>query len=152
MIYKNIFTYTCLFFAMQTVTLGQSPERRLVDYVDPMIGTAKMGHTYPGSTVPLGAVQLSPATDTISYAVNVSYTPDVYIYCPAYKSDAPTIVGLTHTRFSATVHADLRVFRRMHTSGELKLNPCTADLPGSGYRSLYSLEHDFASANYYSVK
>ena len=26
----------------------------LAKYVDPMIGTAKMGHTYPGATVPFG--------------------------------------------------------------------------------------------------
>ena len=30
----------------------------LAKYVDPMIGTAKMGHTYPGATVPFGSVQL----------------------------------------------------------------------------------------------
>lgn len=152
MIYKNIFTYTCLFFAMQTVTLGQSPERRLVDYVDPMIGTAKMGHTYPGSTVPFGAVQLSPDTDTISYAVNGSYNPDVYKYCAGYKYDDPTIVGFSHTHFSGTGHADLGDFLIMPTSGELKLNPGTADVPGSGYRSLYSHDNEFAAANYYKVK
>ena len=41
----------------------------LAQFVDPMIGTAKMGHTYPGATVPFGSVQLSPDTDTIPYAV-----------------------------------------------------------------------------------
>lgn len=30
-----------------------------VDYVDPFIGTGFHGHTYPGATVPFGAVQLS---------------------------------------------------------------------------------------------
>jgi putative alpha-1,2-mannosidase len=37
-----------------------SAQQQLVQYVKPIIGTEKMGHTYPGATVPLGAVQLSP--------------------------------------------------------------------------------------------
>lgn len=43
---------------------------KLIQYVDPMIGTDKMGHTYPGATVPFGSIQLSPDTDTIPYAVD----------------------------------------------------------------------------------
>jgi putative alpha-1,2-mannosidase len=38
----------------------------LVKFVNPIIGTEKMGHTFPGATVPFGAVQLSPETDTLS--------------------------------------------------------------------------------------
>ena len=44
-----------------------SAQQNLVQYVKPIIGTSKMGHTYPGATVPFGAVQLSPETDTLSY-------------------------------------------------------------------------------------
>lgn len=29
-------------------------------YVNPFIGTSKMGHTFPGATAPFGMVQLSP--------------------------------------------------------------------------------------------
>ena len=67
----------------------------LARYVDPLIGTAKMGHTYPGATVPFGSVQLSPDTDTIPYAVNGRYNPDVYKYCAGYKYDDKTIVGFS---------------------------------------------------------
>ena len=35
-------------------------------YVNPMVGTRNMGHTYPGATVPFGMVQLSPDTPTAS--------------------------------------------------------------------------------------
>ena len=48
---------------------GES-DKRLTGYVNPFIGTEKMGHTYPGATLPFGMVQLSPDTDTISYSVN----------------------------------------------------------------------------------
>ncbi|MGL4915801.1 MAG: GH92 family glycosyl hydrolase, partial [Aeromonas allosaccharophila] len=34
----------------------------LLKYVDPMIGTAASGHTFPGATRPAGMVQLSPDT------------------------------------------------------------------------------------------
>lgn len=42
----------------------------LLKYVNPFIGTDKMGHTYIGATVPFGMVQLSPDTDTLPYEVN----------------------------------------------------------------------------------
>ncbi|UZH56693.1 GH92 family glycosyl hydrolase [Salinimicrobium tongyeongense] len=35
-------------------------EKRLVEYVNPFIGTDGPGNTYPGATVPFGMVQLSP--------------------------------------------------------------------------------------------
>lgn len=34
--------------------------KNLVQYVDPMIGTAKMGHTYPGATVPFWECAVKP--------------------------------------------------------------------------------------------
>lgn len=37
-------------------TFGQ---KNLLPWVNPFIGTEKMGHTYPGATAPFGAVQLS---------------------------------------------------------------------------------------------
>ena len=120
-------------------------------YVDPMIGTAKMGHTYPGATVPFGSVQLSPDTDTIPYAVNGRYNPDVYKYCAGYQYDDPTIVGFSHTHFSGTGHSDLGDFLLMPSTGDLQLNPGTASNPESGYRSRFSHESETAEAGYYSV-
>ncbi|GHA48107.1 sugar hydrolase [Salinimicrobium marinum] len=123
----------------------------LAQYVDPMIGTAKMGHTYPGATVPFGSVQLSPDTDTIPYAVNGSYNPDVYKYCAGYQYDDETIVGFSHTHFSGTGHSDLGDFLIMPTTGDLKLNPGTESDPDSGYRSRFSHENETAEPGYYSV-
>lgn len=120
-------------------------------YVDPMIGTAKMGHTYPGATVPFGSVQLSPDTDTIPYAVDGHYNPDVYKYCAGYQYEDKTIVGFSHTHFSGTGHSDLGDFLIMPTTGDLKLNPGTATNPESGYRSRFSHDKENAEAGYYSV-
>ncbi|AIM38957.1 sugar hydrolase [Sphingobacterium sp. ML3W] len=131
--------------------LLQAQQSNLIQYVKPLIGTARMGHTFPGATVPFGAVQLSPDTDTISYAVNGQYNGDVYKYCAGYQYDDPTIVGFSHTHFSGTGHADLGDILVMPTQGKVQLNPGTADRPQDGYRSPYSHTNEVAEANYYSV-
>lgn len=131
--------------------LLQAQQSNLIQYVKPLIGTARMGHTFPGATVPFGAVQLSPDTDTISYAVNGQYNGDVYKYCAGYQYDDPTIVGFSHTHFSGTGHADLGDILVMPTQGKLQLNPGTANRPQDGYRSPYSHTNEVAEANYYSV-
>lgn len=128
-----------------------SPEQ-LVQYVRPIIGTQRMGHVYPGATVPFGMVQLSPETDTAGYELNGKYNPDVYKYCAGYQYDDKTIVGFSHTHFSGTGHSDLGDFLIMPTVGTLKLNPGTADKPGSGYRSGFSHQNEVSQANYYKVK
>ncbi len=46
-------------------------EKQKTDYtqfVNPFIGTSKMGHMFPGATAPFGMVQLSPQTN---FQVNV---------------------------------------------------------------------------------
>lgn len=129
-----------------------SAQQNLVQYVKPIIGTSKMGHTYPGATVPFGAVQLSPETDTLSYEVNGKYNGDVYKYCAGYKYEDKTITGFSHTHFSGTGHSDLGDFLIMPTQGKLQLNPGTADNPKSGYRSAYSHANEKAEAGYYKVK
>lgn len=127
-------------------------QQSLVKYVNPLIGTEKMGHTYPGATVPFGAVQLSPETDTIPYEVNGRYNGKVYNYCAGYKYEDKTITGFSHTHFSGTGHSDLGDFLIMPTEGSLQLNPGTADRPQSGYRSTFSHANETAEAGYYKVK
>jgi predicted alpha-1,2-mannosidase len=125
---------------------------KLVQFVKPIIGTQRMGHTYPGATVPFGMVQLSPETDTLSYEQNGKYNGDVYKYCAGYQYEDKTITGFSHTHFSGTGHSDLGDFLVMPTVGALKLNPGTADKPGSGYRSAFSHQNEVSEANYYKVK
>jgi predicted alpha-1,2-mannosidase len=110
-----------------------------------------MGHTYPGATVAFGMVQLSPETDTIQYSVGQGYIKDVYRYCAGYQYTDKTIVGFSHTHFSGTGHSDLGDFLIMPTTGNVQLNPGTAQNPESGYRSRFSHETEKASVGYYSV-
>lgn len=127
-------------------------QQGLLKYVKPIIGTQKMGHTYPGATVPFGAVQLSPDTDTLSYELNGKYNGDIYKYCAGYKYEDKTILGFSHTHFSGTGHSDLGDFLLMPTQGKLQLNPGTSDDPGSGFRSGFSHDNELAEAGYYKVK
>jgi predicted alpha-1,2-mannosidase len=127
-------------------------QQGLVKYVKPIIGTEKMGHTFPGATVPFGAVQLSPETDTIPYSVDGKYTGTVYNYCAGYKYEDKTIVGFSHTHFSGTGHSDLGDFLVMPTQGALQMNPGTAANPKSGFRSAFSHDSEVVEAGYYKVK
>jgi predicted alpha-1,2-mannosidase len=122
-----------------------------VNYVNPMIGTVRMGHTFPGACVPHGVVQLSPDTDTIPHNFNGVYNKDAYKYCAGYQYDDPTIVGFSHTHFSGTGHSDLGDILMMPVTGTLKLNPGTAADPASGYRSRFSHDTEKASPGYYEV-
>jgi predicted alpha-1,2-mannosidase len=129
-----------------------TPADDLLQYVHPIIGTQRMGHTYPGATSPFGMVQLSPDTDTIPYEQNGKYNPDVYKYCAGYQYDDKTIVGFSHTHFSGTGHSDLGDFLIMPTTGELRMNPGIASQPRSGFRSAFSHATEVAEADYYKVK
>jgi predicted alpha-1,2-mannosidase len=131
--------------------LTHAQEDTLINFVNPFVGTQRMGHTYPGATVPFGAVQLSPDTDTIQYEENGQYNRRVYEYCAGYQYEDSTIVGFSHTHFSGTGHSDLGDFLIMPTVGKLQLNPGTEANPETGYRSRFSHENEFAVPNYYQV-
>lgn len=135
-----------------TYVVNAQNKKDLYKYVKPIIGTQKMGHTFPGATVPFGMVQLSPDTDTLSYEENGKYNKDVYRYCAGYQYDDPTIVGFSHTHYSGTGHSDLGDFLVMPTIGKVQLNPGTAKQPENGYRSKYSHQNEVSEANYYKVK
>jgi predicted alpha-1,2-mannosidase len=127
-------------------------QKNVVQYVNPLIGTQRMGHTFPGAAVPFGMVQLSPDTDTIPYEMNGKYNPDVYKYCAGYQYDDKTIVGFSHTHFSGTGHSDLGDFLVMPTVGALQLNPGVATDTKTGFRSAFSHANEKAEAGYYKVK
>ncbi len=149
---KRSGTSVLLFLLFFSLNLKAQQFEKLYQYVNPLIGTEKMGHTYPGATVPFGAVQLSPETDTISYELNGKYNGDVYKYCAGYRYEDKTIVGFSSTHFSGTGHSDLGDFLVMPTVGKLQLNPGTATNPESGYRSRFSHQNEKAEAGYYKVK
>ncbi len=143
--------YALLLCFLAFSLFAKAQSENLIQFVNPMVGTQRMGHTFPGATVPFGSVQLSPDTDTVGYWLDGKYNGKVYEYCAGYQYNDPTIVGFSHTHFSGTGHSDLGDFLIMPTTGPLKLNPGTADNTENCYRSRFSHENETAQPNYYKV-
>lgn len=147
---KKTIIFLFLILSMNIYAQNKNTEKP-INYVNPLVGTKNMGHTYPGVTVPFGMVQLSPETDTIQYESNGKYNRNMYKYCSGYQYDDKTIVGFSHTHFSGTGHSDLGDFLIMPTVGDLKLNPGTSDNTQNGYRSRFTHENELAEPAYYKV-
>jgi predicted alpha-1,2-mannosidase len=147
----RIFATVVILIALEANVFAQ-PRIDYVQYVDPLIGTQRMGHTYPGATVPFGAVQLSPDTDEQPHNLGGKYNKDAYKYCAGYQYDDSEIVGFSHTHFSGTGHSDLGDFLIMPTLGPLQLEPGAKGDPKSGFRSAFSHANETAEAGYYKVR
>lgn len=124
----------------------------ILDYVNPIIGTNGMGHTFPGACAPFGIIQLSPETDTIPHNIAGKYQAKTYEYCAGYQYHDKTIVGFSHTHLSGTGHSDLGDILVMPYTGQMHANPGTSENPEGGYRSRFSHETEVSKAGYYEVK
>lgn len=113
-----------------SVTEEQSDNDYTV-YVDPFIGTAENGHTFPGATFPFGMVQASPETGNIGWH-----------YCSGYHYEDDSIMGFAHTHLSGTGWMDL---------GDILIQPFTGDPVRDDYKSRFYHEEESASPGYYSV-
>ncbi len=120
-------------------------------YVNPMIGTSKMGHVYPGATAPFGMVQLSPQTNFEVMFKEGRYNSKTYEYCAGYQYRDTTIVGFAHTNLSGTGHSDLGDLLVMPTTGKLVLDPIETKGGKKGFYSKFSHENETAKAGYYKV-
>jgi predicted alpha-1,2-mannosidase len=124
----------------------------LTHYVNPFVGTSKMGHVFPGATAPFGMVQLSPQTNfEVMFTPEGSYNTKTYEYCAGYQYRDSTILGFAHTNFSGTGHADLGDFLVMPTTGKLILDPLSTEAGNKGFYSTFSHESEKATPGYYSV-
>ncbi|MDD5346929.1 MAG: glycoside hydrolase family 92 protein, partial [Proteiniphilum sp.] len=132
-------------------SISVTSQERKIDYVDPMVGTKSMGHTFPGAAAPFGLVQLSPDTEMVPHNVDGVYQPDAYSYCAGYQYNDSTIVGFSHTHFNGTGHSDLGDILLMPATGPHQLERGSASEPGEGYRSRFSHDQESAGPGYYSV-
>ena len=155
---KSLMLSICLAFFLSVKSAAQSigghdndGQHIRVSYVNPLIGTGGMGHTFPGACAPFGIVQLSPETDTIPHNIEGRYQKKVYDYCAGYQYADNTIVGFSHTHLSGTGHSDLGDIMLMPQTGALQLNPGTQDYPDGGYRQRFSHATERAKPGYYEV-
>ncbi|MFH0273801.1 GH92 family glycosyl hydrolase [Vibrio jasicida] len=123
----------------------------VLKYVDPMIGTAASGHTFPGATVPAGMVQLSPDTFIGSNTdhesgLNPWHSASGYWDSSNYETgevvntDVP-LYGFSHTHLSGTGATDL---------GDILVLPY-ADMANTQLNS-FDKTNEEASAGYYKTK
>lgn len=128
-------------------------KRDYTQYVNPFIGTSKMGHVFPGATAPFGMVQLSPQTNfEAMFNADGKYNTETYEYCAGYQHKDSTIIGFAHTNFSGTGHSDLGDFLVMPTIGDLVLDPLKTKEGNKGFYATFSHENEEASPGYYKVK
>lgn len=123
---KTLFSFTALLLA------GTVLAQRVTDYVNPFIGTAAHGHTYPGATVPFGMVQLSPDNGSQGWD-----------WCSGYHYSDTVICGFSHTHLSGTGIGDLL---------DISVLPMTGREPSAEkIVSSFSHKDEKASPGYYSV-
>lgn len=104
-----------------------APAKDLTRYVNPFVGTAAHGHTFPGAVYPLGMVQLSP--DTRPKAGD-------WDGCSGYHYSDSVIYGFSHTHLSGTGCDDW----------------CDILITPGGRPSRFSHDDESASPGCYSVK
>ena len=106
-------------------------EKDLTQYVNPFIGCAENGHTFPGATYPFGMIQASPDTG------NCTWT-----YCSGYMFLDEKIGGFSQTHLNGTGCPDL---------GDVQLQPFTGAVERESYQSAYKKDTQKAKPGYYAV-
>ncbi len=115
-----------LFFAC-----SKSNNEDLCNYVNPFIGTAYTGHTFPGACAPFGLIQASPETGN-----------DSWRYCAGYNIEDDLIMGFAQTHISGTGCQDL---------GDILMFPFCGEIKNGIYKSAYNRAEQKASPGYYAV-
>lgn len=125
----------------------------VIQYVNPFIGTAGHGHTFPGAALPFGMIQLSPDNGT-----------EGWDWCSGYNYADSTIAGFSHLHLSGTGIGDLYDILFMPVTGSVEFpgefqrreafpwSPTGVKNEPMPYWSKFSHDNEKASPAYYSVK
>ena len=110
----------------------ESPEKRSLDFVDPFIGTAFHGHTFPGPVLPHGRIQAGPDTHIMGWDAS-----------SGYHYDDSVLYGFSQTHLSGTGIGDM---------GDVLLLPFVGE-PGES-KPVAELDHsrEQAEAGYYGIE
>lgn len=122
---------TTLFFMLLAVVMMAGAQSQ---YVNPFVGTAEHGHTYPGAILPFGAVQLSPDTRL-----------DGWDGCSGYHYSDSRIYGFSHTHLNGTGCSDY---------GDILVTPFMGDpsVINEKYALSFSHKNESAEPGYYVVR
>lgn len=132
---KTTILFAALLLALACTTksdpVHKSDEGDLTQYVNPFIGTAFTGHTFPGATYPLGMMQPGPETGNFTWA-----------YCSGYFYDDERINGFSQNRLNGTGCVDL---------GDLLMQPFSGE-KRDDLSSRFDKSTEKASPGYYAVE
>ncbi len=101
-------------------------------YVNPLIGTADNGHTFPGACVPFGFIQVSPETGN-----------DAWKYCSGYNYADESVIGFAQNHLNGTGCQEL---------GDILMLPFSGDISDGNYRAGFKKTDETASPSYYAVR
>ena len=127
---KNV-TLLWVLFAGMLSCKSQAQGTDYCQYVNPFIGTADNGHTFPGAAVPFGLIQVSPETGNMQWR-----------YCSGYNYADSVILGFAQDHLNGTGCADL---------GDILLQPFTGGVDRKDYHSRFSKNTEKAVPGYYRV-
>ncbi len=128
---KILLTITSILTFAACTQTQKLTEPDCAQYVNPFIGTAFTGHTFPGATYPLGMIQAGPQTGNFSWE-----------YCAGYFYADSLIQGFTQNRLNGTGCVDL---------GDLLVQPF-AGSRRDDFDSRFDKATEKASPGYYAVQ
>lgn len=132
----SVFLYTLAlgsaFYSCSTAK-QETLQTDYTQYVDPFIGAADNGHTFPGACRPFGMIQTSPVTGAVGWR-----------YCSEYMYADSIIWGFTQTHLNGTGCMDL---------GDILVMPFTGQRHRAwdAYRSNFQKNTESATPGYYTV-
>ena len=134
---KKLTTLCCIALGAMLYSCGSSKQDVATDdytqYVNPFIGAADNGHTFPGACRPFGMIQTSPVTGAVGWR-----------YCSEYVYSDSLIWGFTQTHLNGTGCMDLGDILVMPVTG-------TRHRAWNDYRSGFDKQTETATPGYYSV-
>ncbi len=137
-VYKNLIIVLVLIFTNNILSQIKLKNFDPNSFVNPFIGTAGHGHTFPGAVVPFGMVQLSPDNGTSGWD-----------WCSGYNYSDSTIIGFSHTHLSGTGIGDLCDILFMPAVMSINSNTDSSKL--ISLHSRISHKYETAKPGFYSV-
>jgi predicted alpha-1,2-mannosidase len=141
---KHISILSILIFLLSSCGRSEKDkiiEDRLTDFVDPFIGTAFHGHTYPGAAYPFGQIQLSPDNGTQGWD-----------WCSGYHYSDSVLAGFSHLHLSGTGIGDLADISFLPVTVPVSFIDGESNIDFvKRYAGKYSHDGEVATPGYYAV-
>jgi len=128
---KIIILIAGIIFSFSCKTEKDNLAEDYCQYVNPFIGNADNGHTFPGACAPFGLIQGSPETGNTEWR-----------YCAGFNFEDDSIIGFAQTHLNGTGCSDL---------GDILLFPFSGNIENDLYKSRFEKKTQRAKPGYYSV-